>query len=104
MKGIIQLPVQIKQLFSVSVGQQKRARHMGNQPGAKQRQTDSMRLYLDVIEELAQRFHPYPQRLVEAFQSISRELFVPEALREVFGARVQNDEGYAGLLSAKCDF
>ena len=62
-------------------------------------QLNHARPFLEVIDELAQRVKPYPQRLVEQFHTIPRELFIPESFREVFGDCVQRDEGYAGLLS-----
>jgi protein-L-isoaspartate(D-aspartate) O-methyltransferase len=60
---------------------------------------DPTRPFLEVIAEQAQGFHPYPQRLVEQFETIPRALFVPEVWRTVFLDRVHLDVGYGGLLS-----
>jgi protein-L-isoaspartate(D-aspartate) O-methyltransferase len=62
-------------------------------------QLDHSKPFLEIIDELAQRVKPYPQRLVEQFETLPRELFVPELFREEFGDRVQSDAGYGGLLS-----
>lgn len=60
---------------------------------------DHTRPFLAIIRERAQRFHPYPQSLVEQFETIARAFFIPDALRETFLDRVHTDEGCAGLLS-----
>ena len=60
---------------------------------------DPTRPFLDVIAEHAQGFHPYPQRLMEQFETLPRALFVPEVWRTVFLDRVHLDTGYGGLLS-----
>jgi protein-L-isoaspartate(D-aspartate) O-methyltransferase len=70
-----------------------------NQPTRTFLQIDHTRPFLDIIKERAQRFHPYPQCLVEQFETLPRELFVPTALREVFLDRVHTDAGCAGILS-----
>jgi protein-L-isoaspartate(D-aspartate) O-methyltransferase len=60
---------------------------------------DHSRPFLEVIREEASHIHPYPERLVTLFETIPRELFVPDELREMFLDKVQTDEGCAGLLS-----
>jgi protein-L-isoaspartate(D-aspartate) O-methyltransferase len=70
-----------------------------NQPQRKIVDADPTRPFLEFIAERAQTFHPYPQRLVEQFETIPRALFVPEAWRTIFLDRVHLDVGYGGLLS-----
>ena len=60
---------------------------------------EKTRPYLDVIHELANKIKPYPQRLVEQFESLPRDIFLPDEYKEEFCDRIQKDEGYAGLLS-----
>lgn len=62
-------------------------------------QIDHSRPYMEIIKDLAQNFHEYPQRVVEQFERLDRALFVPEELRERFLDRVHTDAGCAGLLS-----
>src|SRR5579859_723177 len=61
--------------------------------------TDHSRPFLDIIRERAGQFRSYPHRHVEQFETIPRELFVPESLRDAFLERVQTNAGCAGLLS-----
>lgn len=70
-----------------------------NEAEKRFRVIDHTRPFLEVIKEQAPFFHPYPQRLVELFETLPREYFVPDELREVFLDRVQTDGGCAGLLS-----
>lgn len=63
------------------------------------RPVDHSRPFLEDIRERAQRFHPYPQKLVEQFEELDRALFVPEELREQFIGDVYTNKGCAGLLS-----
>jgi protein-L-isoaspartate(D-aspartate) O-methyltransferase len=70
-----------------------------NQPEPEILEIDHTRPFLEIIKERAQRFHPYPQHLVEQFETLPREAFVPEALRATFLDRVHTDAGCAGLLS-----
>jgi hypothetical protein len=55
---------------------------------------DTTKPFLEAISELAQGIKPYPQRLVEQFEALPREAFLPEALEGAFGERIQMDEGY----------
>ncbi|GCE45217.1 protein-L-isoaspartate(D-aspartate) O-methyltransferase [Thermosporothrix hazakensis] len=61
--------------------------------------TNHSRPFVDIVKERAQRFHPYPQKLVEQFEQLDRAFFVPEYLHEQFLDRVHTNEGCAGLLS-----
>jgi protein-L-isoaspartate(D-aspartate) O-methyltransferase len=56
---------------------------------------DPTQPFLKVIEERAQRFHPYPQRLLEQFRTIPRRMFVPDEFLD----RVDQDVGYQQLLT-----
>ena len=56
---------------------------------------DHTRPFLEVIEERARRFHPYPQRLLEQFRTIPRQMFVPDEFLD----RVDQDVGYQQLLT-----
>jgi protein-L-isoaspartate(D-aspartate) O-methyltransferase len=85
--------------WSVSRYLLAKGRRIMNQHEPKLIHLDPTRPFLEVIKERAEHFHPYPQRLVEQFESIPRALFVPEALKERFLDRVHTDDGCAGLLS-----
>jgi protein-L-isoaspartate(D-aspartate) O-methyltransferase len=69
-----------------------------NQPEPTVVHIDHTRPFLEIIKERAQRFHPYPQRLVELFETVPRAFFVPDELQE-FLEQVETDEGCGGLLS-----
>jgi protein-L-isoaspartate(D-aspartate) O-methyltransferase len=69
------------------------------QPTSTFHVVDHSRPFLEVIREEARHFHPYPEHLVNLFETIPRELFVPEDLQPVFLERVHTDQGCAGLLS-----
>ncbi|MBV9019926.1 MAG: protein-L-isoaspartate O-methyltransferase [Ktedonobacteraceae bacterium] len=60
---------------------------------------DHTRPFLDIIKEQAQQFRSYPHRLVEQFETLPRELFVPEEWQDLFRDRIHRDAGYGGLLS-----
>lgn len=60
---------------------------------------DYTKPFLDVIHELAQKVKSDPHSIVEQFETLSREDFLPDIYREAFCSRIQQDEGYAGLLS-----
>ncbi|MBV9688696.1 MAG: methyltransferase domain-containing protein [Ktedonobacteraceae bacterium] len=60
---------------------------------------DHARPFLDIIREQAQQLRSYPHRLVAQFETLPRELFVPEEWQELFRDRIHRDAGYGGLIS-----